>query len=78
MGEFIMYFILFLLTPFFWVGLVGLGFWIMFINYLKKKVNKNMRPILTLIGTLLGILIMIAVPLTLTMLNEFRQPIRFM
>lgn len=78
MGEFITYFILFLLTPFFWVSLVGLGFWIMFINYLKKKVNKNMRPILTLIGTLLGILIIIAVPLTLTMLNEFSQPIRFM
>ena len=74
----IMYFILFLLTPFFWVSLVGLGFWIMFIKYLKKKVNKNMRPMLTLIGTLLGILIIIAVPLTLTVLNEFSQPIRFM
>ena len=78
MGEFLSLFIIFLFTPFFWISVVLLCFWILFIRYLIKKTSNKGKVFVNIIGTVIGILIVIGVPLTLTILHIFSQPIRFM
>lgn len=78
MGEFITIFIIFLFTPFFWFSVLALVAWVLLIRYLKKKVGEKARHFLTLIGTIIGVLIIIAFPLTFVMIFRFVQPIGFM
>lgn len=78
MGEFLSYFIIFLLTPFFLMSVVMLCFWVVLICHLKKKSSNKGKIFLNAIGTVIGILIIIGVPLTFTLLDIFSHPIVFM
>ena len=55
--DFTTYFIFFLLSPYFWVMIIILAFWILFISYLKKKHGEKSKLLLNLLGAIVGILI---------------------
>jgi len=78
MDDFFVIFFIYLFTPFFWASILALVAWIIFVNYLKKKVGEKARPFLTLICALVGIVIIIGVPLAFTLTFKFSEPIRFM
>ena len=78
MDDFIVIFLIYLFTPFFWVSVLALVVWVIFINYLKKKVGEKARPFLTLICALVGIVIIIGIPLAFTLTFKFSEPIKFM
>ena len=74
-SDFIWYFLMYLLSPFFWIMILILVAWICFIVHLKKKYGESSRLLFNLIGTIVGILIVIAYPLGCTI---FSGPVRFM
>lgn len=74
-GDFTTYFFFFLFSPYFWVMIIILAFWILFISYLKKKHGENSKLLLNLLGAIVGILIIIAYPLGCTI---FSGPVRLM
>ncbi len=78
MGDFLSMFIIFLFTPFFWISVVLLVVWIVILCYLKQKANPKLRVFLNVIGSVIGILIIIVFPLTVTILIKFSYPISFM
>ena len=77
-GDFLIIFILYMLTPFFWISIIGLVFWILFIGYLKKKSHEKMKVFLNILGSIIGTLIIIGAPLAISLLNIFSHPISFM
>ena len=75
MVEFLEYFILFLITPFFRIMIILLVNWILLINHLKKKAGGDSKTFLTLLGVFVGVLIVIAVPMAFAIIDKFSGPI---
>ena len=74
-SDFLWYLFIFFFSPFCAVMILLLIAWIWFIVIQKKKYEGKTRTLLTLLGVIVGILIVIAYPLGCTI---FSGPVRFM